>query len=1064
MKYSLLAVVSFIIIIFLLNISSTAEQNPPPVGGGDSNGDWIIQNTDDITRLDQEIRLKGNLTIEDGGKLTFYNVTLKMNCTKDGEFKIDVKEGGEFYISDNDNNNKTNFDSSIISSVNLDYEHVFYVRKNAKLEMKYSELHECGYSQNKEGLKIYSDDVIIDNNLIFNNYHGIWTSSSDAIITNNSIIENDIVGISIGFGEPFIQNNNFSNNQGTGVILEYDNSIFINNIVMNNLKNGIQISYSTATISNSLISNNQWSGLIGFQANSKIYNNIIMNCNNGTKWYESFVIMSNNTILNTNYYDITVELDSELVLINTTFNRNKIYIDEFDYSLTIIWHLNIEVIDQNSNPIFNAEIRIKDNSNGTFNEIFYTDINGFVKSITCTEYVQNRTARTYNTPHNITISNGEDTIVDSIRMDKSKILEYVLLDTSPPEIYNVESKIDNISVIIIWDTNELSNSLVKYGLSESYGYENYDNAKVLNHIIELNGLELGKVYHFFVNSTDGCGNSNQSDDFTFLIPDIILPQIFNIEYMQITKNSVKIIWSTDEPSNSLVKYGKTESYDSEEYSENLLTSHSINLTGLEINTTYHFSVNSTDESGNSNQSIDFTFTTNDKGDTEPPVNPTFSPVNGERVNNKKPTITITFSEEVTIIEAKLNGIDIKDDLVSSDYTIYTYTPTENLSEGENIISVKAKDMVGNEMSNYATSTFIIDTVAPRITNLEIIDMEYKTYTSNPYYNGRYRVTITWETDEPSLFIIEYYAKGDVSKSSSHGFGYEKTNNFTIRNLSPNRLYYFTIKSEDEQQNANISNVYNFTTLGEINKIDIEASLIFSKTDIMENDNITITANVSNNGNYPIEISIIFMDGYKIIGRGEITVEQKKSKDSSITWIAKKGNHTIRLIVQYNKNEVANGTITKSIVVKEASKGNGDSGFNMIFLIPILIIPIIVVSGLLMRNRGGKEIPQIPAQQNIPQQPINAQQPIQTQTNFQKTATPVQPSSQPGIKKCPYCNAQVPGGFKFCNMCGKVIENEQVGQTSTNSNVQTGFKICPFCNAQVPNQFKLCNMCGKEINS
>ena len=137
---------------------------------------------------------------------------------------------------------------------------------------------------------------------------------------------------------------------------------------------------------------------------------------------------------------------------------------------------------------------------------------------------------------------------------------------------------------------------------------------------------------------------------------------------------------------------------------------------------------------------------------------------------------------------------------------------------------------------------------------------------------------------------------------------------------------------------------------------------------------------------------------------------------------------------------------------------------MIFLIPILIIPIIVVSGLLMRNRGGKEIPQIPAQQNIPQQPINAQQPIQTQTNFQKTATPVQPSSQPGIKKCPYCNAQVPGGFKFCNMCGKVIENEQVGQTSTNSNVQTGFKICPFCNAQVPNQFKLCNMCGKEINS
>ncbi len=99
-----IAILAIIVIVF--GITASAEQNPPPPGGGESKGDWIIEDGDDVLRENQEIILEGNLKIEYGGKLTFKNVTLKMKCSSDGEFKISVLGTGEFYIYDNDNNKK----------------------------------------------------------------------------------------------------------------------------------------------------------------------------------------------------------------------------------------------------------------------------------------------------------------------------------------------------------------------------------------------------------------------------------------------------------------------------------------------------------------------------------------------------------------------------------------------------------------------------------------------------------------------------------------------------------------------------------------------------------------------------------------------------------------------------------------------------------------------------------------------------------------------------------------------------------------------------------------------
>ena len=94
------------------------------------------------------------------------------------------------------------------------------------------------------------------------------------------------------------------------------------------------------------------------------------------------------------------------------------------------------------------------------------------------------------------------------------------------------------------------------------------------------------------------------------IPDTTAPSIANVSAENITEITATISWTSDEPATSQVEYGKTTAYglttplDSE-----LVTSHSVSVTGLDPDSTYHFSVKSKDLAGNEAVSGDYTFTT-----------------------------------------------------------------------------------------------------------------------------------------------------------------------------------------------------------------------------------------------------------------------------------------------------------------------------------------------------------------------------------------------------------------------------------------------------------------------
>lgn len=193
------------------------------------------------------------------------------------------------------------------------------------------------------------------------------------------------------------------------------------------------------------------------------------------------------------------------------------------------------------------------------------------------------------------------------------VTHFELSTNPPPVISNVRAEnITSSSANIKWNTNIPSTSQVEYGLTSSYGnVTTLDTNLVTEHSQTLSGLISSQTYHYRVRSVSGAGVESVSGDYTFTTAaDTTPPVILNIQVTNITGNTARITWVTDDPATGQVEYGLTSSYGSI-VSENggYLTLHSVDLTGLSPNTTYHFRIKAVNGSGLVSYSGDSTFAT-----------------------------------------------------------------------------------------------------------------------------------------------------------------------------------------------------------------------------------------------------------------------------------------------------------------------------------------------------------------------------------------------------------------------------------------------------------------------
>lgn len=90
-------------------------------------------------------------------------------------------------------------------------------------------------------------------------------------------------------------------------------------------------------------------------------------------------------------------------------------------------------------------------------------------------------------------------------------------DITAPTISLVSaSGISNTAATVTWTTNELSTSVVSYGIDESYGDTVSSDTLTTLHSLALSGLTANTEYHIKVTSVDSSGNSASSGDEVFI--------------------------------------------------------------------------------------------------------------------------------------------------------------------------------------------------------------------------------------------------------------------------------------------------------------------------------------------------------------------------------------------------------------------------------------------------------------------------------------------------------------------------------------------------------------------
>lgn len=195
---------------------------------------------------------------------------------------------------------------------------------------------------------------------------------------------------------------------------------------------------------------------------------------------------------------------------------------------------------------------------------------------------------------------------------------------SAPQAYNVGAATQNAtSTEVSWTTSSGATGQVEYGVSSAYGQTSLPNSSAeTTHTILLSGLQPNTTYHYAVISTDTAGGRTVSSDGTFTTPRAPGPVIgdasaSNIALMGSGSSATAtatIKWTTDEPATTQVVHN-AGLWHSTYFNATAIrdasgvTSHSVTLTGLVPNSTYHYAVQSADRSGRTTYSSDLVFTT-----------------------------------------------------------------------------------------------------------------------------------------------------------------------------------------------------------------------------------------------------------------------------------------------------------------------------------------------------------------------------------------------------------------------------------------------------------------------
>lgn len=409
------------------------------------------------------------------------------------------------------------------------------------------------------------------------------------------------------------------------------------------------------------------------------------------------------------------------------------------------------------------------------------------------------------------------------------------------------TNVTETSAVIEWSTDKPSDGTVNFGTDPRGGFARDPSFSNKKHAITIEELIPATRYYISVSSSDSEGNKNTATGYIFTtksppnasqkvvqeirkisdpkeleiirkevqeqLQDVLKPpSIVGLPRVTPSSNKAIISWTTDRPSNSMVRLAPETEYQSgaaNPYTisqgdpQSSTTKHEVEVIGLEPSTVYHFQVVSEDASGLSGASDDETFRTRSL----------MPEVIGLRVTRvQESSATISWSTGGVRAKGIVEYKNLRTNATkSSGNAIFATQHSINLTGLElgtrySVTAISTNEGGESVSSDPITFVTVRDVVSPLITKVK------NESTLFPGEDVKIQTIFAWETDEPATCQV-FYAQGLIAEGGDNTSALpEELNPITVHTqvvvgFAPATVYKYWMKCKDPSRNESQTEDY-----------------------------------------------------------------------------------------------------------------------------------------------------------------------------------------------------------------------------------------------------------------
>lgn len=267
----------------------------------------------------------------------------------------------------------------------------------------------------------------------------------------------------------------------------------------------------------------------------------------------------------------------------------------------------------------------------------------------------------------------------------------------------------------------------------------------------------------------------------------------------ITTRKAKISWTTNRESDSKVAYGTKsgEYFDEEPSNSSQVTDHVINLTNLSPGTTYYYRAKWTDEDGNTGESEEKRFTTQDA--------PTVTDPQATQIGLTSAILryTVTGASSVKIYYGRTTEFGGFKEVATSTTENTVTTELTGLEDGS--VYYYKINTLDSEGFEYEGQALTFETLPrPRISNVTLQEVAGTSQTT---------ILVSWSANTPISAIVSYYPVGqpELARDQVEVELQSGQREMIITGFLPQQRYNLVVRGRDQIGNEASSDTFSFTT-------------------------------------------------------------------------------------------------------------------------------------------------------------------------------------------------------------------------------------------------------------